>query len=71
MWNKQFISAEIKKKNDTCYVLTINYCWYFMINFSETFVEETLEACKTRLLTERSQDHIKYYNEVGIETPKL
>ena len=62
MWSKQFQRATIEKKNNV-YVLTIYYTYYFMISYNEVFVEKTLSDAKSRLLKERSADHIAYFEE--------
>lgn len=62
MWSKQFQRATIEKKNNV-YVLTIYYTYYYMFSYSDVFVEPTLELAKSRLLKERSADHITYYEE--------
>jgi len=61
-WSKQFQRATIEKKNNV-YVLTIYYNYYYMFSFNEVFVEATMESAKSRLLKERSADHITYLEE--------
>jgi hypothetical protein len=68
-WNKQFQRATIEKKNNV-YVLTIYYNYYYMFSFNEVFVEATIETAKTRLLKERSADHITYFED-GKEISQL
>ncbi len=63
--NKQFVSAKIVKKNDNAYVLEITYCWYYLMNYTETFVEGTMNEAKSRLLKERSHDHVVYIDIDG------
>ena len=65
--NKQFVSARIAKKNEHAFVLTIRYCWYFVLEYEEVFVEDNLELCKSRLLRERSHDHVTYFSDDGKE----
>ena len=67
--NKQFNKATIEKKNDV-YILTIHYTYYYMFNYVETFVEPSAVAAKTRLLKERSADHITYFED-GKEISEL
>jgi hypothetical protein len=69
MWSKQFQRAIIEKKNNV-YVLTIYYSYYYMFSYNEVFVEPTLELAKSRLLKERSADHITYFED-GKEVSNL
>jgi len=66
MWSKQFIKATIEEK-DTYVILTITYGYYYFMNFTETFVCKTVEEAKTRLLTERSRDHLVVIGKDGKE----
>lgn len=59
---KQFKNAKIEKKHNT-YILTITYGWYYLLDYEVVFVEPTLEEAKTRLLKERSDDHIFYFDD--------
>ena len=66
MWSKQFIKAKIEEKN-THVVLTITYGYYFIMTFEEVFVCDNVEQAKTRLLTERSRDHLVVIGKDGKE----
>lgn len=66
---KMFVRAKIEKKNANAFMLTITYSWYYVMEFNEVFLEGTLEDAKKRLLTERSHDHINFYDESGKEQP--
>ena len=67
--SKQFNKATIEKKNEV-YILTIHYTYYYMFNYEEVFVEKTAMDAKTRLLKERSADHITYFED-GKEISEL
>jgi hypothetical protein len=66
MWSKQFLKATIEEKAN-CVVLTITYGYYFIMTFTETFVCDTVEQAKTRLLMERSRDHLVVIGKDGKE----
>jgi hypothetical protein len=55
--NRQFVRAKIEEKPNFV-ILTITYNWYYLMEFTETFVHDNLEQAKTRLLNERSHDHV-------------
>ena len=60
--NKQFKSAKIEKKNNV-YILTITYGWYYLIDYNEVFVEPTIQEAQLRLLKERSNNHIFFFED--------
>jgi hypothetical protein len=62
-----FKSAEIMQISDNIYRLEINYCWYFLMDYTETFVYDSLDKAKTKLLTERSNYRLKYIDSTGKE----
>jgi len=64
MWSKQFVRAEIEEKNN-CVVLTIHYNYYFLLSFIETYIFDTVEQAKTKLLIERSRDHLVVIGKDG------
>lgn len=66
MLNKQFISATITEKENYV-LLEITYCWYYIMNYSERFVCDTIEQAKTKLLRERSQEKISVIGKDGKE----
>ena len=68
-WSAGFLRAKIEKKGDAAFLLTITYSWYGLMNYDVVFLETSLEAAKKRLLTERSHDHIAFYDETGKEQP--
>lgn len=65
-WAKQFIRAKIEEKA-THVVLTITYNYYFVMEYTEVFVCDTISQAKTRLLTERSRDHLIVIDKTGKE----
>jgi len=55
--SRQFVSATIEQK-EKYVVLTINYSWYWISSFSETFIVDSIEEAKTKLLRERSNERV-------------
>jgi hypothetical protein len=66
MWSKQFLRATIEEKSNHV-VLTITYGYYFIMEYREVFVCDTVEQAKTRLLIERSRDHLVVIGKDGKE----
>lgn len=64
---RQFVSSTIKQINEKTYTLTITYCWYYMYNFDEVFIFDSLEKAKTKLLSERTGYRILFQDENGHE----
>ena len=65
MWNKQFIRASITERQDL-YILTIKYNWYWLSEFEEVFFCDTMEQAKTKLLSERTSDHLDVIDKHGV-----
>ncbi len=54
---RQFVGAKIIEKENYV-ILEIEYCWYYVMNFTERFVCDNIEQAKTKLLRERSQEKV-------------
>ena len=65
--SRQFVGSVIRELNEKTYQLTITYCWYFLYNYDETYIFNTIEKAKTKLLTERSNYHIQFIDSTGAE----
>lgn len=57
--DRQFVKAEIEKRNETCYILTVFYSWYWFVEYKVVSVHPSLQVAKDALLIERSRDHLK------------
>ena len=55
---RQFARAEIEKRNETCYILTIYFSFFWLVEYKEVSVYATLQQAKDALLVERARDHI-------------
>ena len=65
MLEKRFVRANITGVNNTAWVLKITYNYYGLYDYNETFVYETLEACKTKLILERCHNQIQILDAQG------
>jgi len=66
MLNKQFVNARIIE-HENYVLLEITYCWYYIMNYTEQFVCNTVEQAKTKLLRERSHEMISVIGKDGRE----
>ena len=64
---RQFQASLIRQINDKTYQLVITYCYYYLYNYEETFIFDTLEKAKTKLLSERCNYKILFEDEQGKE----
>ena len=71
MLEKQFISAKIKGINSTSWKLRIFYSYYGVSNFDETFVYQSLNEAKTKLILERCHNQIQIIDDKDIEIKLL
>lgn len=51
--NKQYVKGEIKKVNNHAYMLKITWCWYYVLNYEECYVCNTLQEAKDKFLALR------------------
>lgn len=65
MWNRQFIKASIREQG-TVFILTIQYSWYWLQYYDEVFICNSSEEAKTKLLHERTHDHLTIIDKLGI-----
>jgi hypothetical protein len=62
MLSKRFVKARIDQINDQCYILTIVYNWYWLIDYEEVKVFSNLDDAKSAFLEIRADSrlHIKH-----------
>ena len=66
--DSRFISAEISElKNSVCWILTINYSYYNLYNYSDTFVYPTMDECIKKLTLERCDGKLIILNKEKIK----
>jgi hypothetical protein len=70
MLNKQFVKAKIEEQSSV-YILTITYCWYWLYYFEETYVCQSVEDCKSKLISERTNDHLSVITKDGVELKRF
>jgi hypothetical protein len=66
MLSKQFIRAKIEQEAGV-YVLTITYRWYFLYDWEIKYVCESIEDAKSKLIKERTNDHLSVIGKEGNE----
>jgi hypothetical protein len=61
MLSKRFVKARIDQINNQCYILTIVYNWYWLIDYEEVKVFSNLDDAKSAFLEIRADSrlHIK------------
>lgn len=57
-WSRLFRGAEITAVANS-FKLEINWSWYGLINYTETYVYATEKECETKLLEERCNGLIR------------
>ena len=51
--NKQYVKGEIIKVNNHAYMLKVTWCWYYVLNYEECHVFNTLQEAKDKFLSLR------------------
>ena len=58
MLDRRYIKSKIYQKSETTWVLKIEYSYYSIFNFVETFICSTLEESKDKLIEERTHGNL-------------
>jgi hypothetical protein len=62
MLSKRFIKARIDQINDQCFVLTITWNWFYVVDFETIEVFSKLEDAKRKFLEIRSDDRLQIFD---------
>lgn len=58
----QFISATITELSSGLWTLTVNYTYYNLYNYQESYTFQSLQECKEKLLNIRCRDQLFIIN---------